>query len=137
MRCLLFRLNKHGTLTLSLFSSLLITFGGLLLIPFQFFNGFLELDGSELDMVFQMWPNKCQGGWNGHIPWSASCTLTAQDAVCFCCSKATLLTHTWLTLPKDFRVLLSRATLQALRPQLVLMLRIILARMQDFTFIFC
>ena len=70
-----FRLNKQGTLNLSLFSKLLISFGGPLLVLLQFFNVFLELEGPKLDTVFQVWPNKCQVGWNNHIPWSAGCTL--------------------------------------------------------------
>jgi len=76
------------TLHLSLLSSLLIWFGGRLLVPLQFFNVFLELEGPKLDTVGLV-------GWSNHIPWSAGCTLTAaaQDAVFFHCSKATLLSH--------------------------------------------
>lgn len=57
--------------------------------------------------VFQLWPNKCQIGWNKHIPQSAgSCwciTLVdaAQDPPCPHCCQGTLQTHTLLAVHWD------------------------------------
>lgn len=86
--------------------------------------------------MFQVWPNKHQIGWNNSTPWPADCAPTdaAQDVLCFPCSKATLLTHACLTLHEDFCVLFSRATLQPLGPQYVLLLRIVLCHSEHFMF---
>lgn len=113
-----------------------MSFGGPLLVSLQFFNVFYELEGPKLDRVFQVWPDECQEGWKNSTPWSADCTPTdtAQDAICFPCSKATLLTHAGLTLLEDFHVLFSRAALQPLSPQRILLLRIVLCHMQHFMF---
>lgn len=72
-----------------------MSFGGPLLVSLQFFSVFYELEGPKLDTVFQLWPNKCQVGWNNSTPWSAGFTPSdaAQDVICFHCSKAMLLTH--------------------------------------------
>lgn len=72
-----------------------MSFGCPLLVSVQFFNVFYELERPKLDTVFQVWPNRCQVGWNNGTPRFADCTPTdaAQDTICWHCSKAMLLTH--------------------------------------------
>lgn len=71
--------------------------------PHQFFRVSLELRSTNLDLLLQMCPNKCQMDWDNHSLRLALCPLVDATCgkVCFHCCEGTLLEYFQVAIHQD------------------------------------